>query len=195
VAINHIHVFESRKTTFRDDDVLQENVIVRLGRNQAQGPVFISSSNGPTFADYTEHQVSFDEVVQPSDQEKFIRVPATSSHESAFPFTGSLRELGIDVATGPVVELRGDVAQLRGAPADLGEQRFDLEAGQRRELDGAVARRGELQPGRERAFLENKRIVIEPPNELGFDSLEHLPHQRTLIYINGAYDKPVKIAK
>jgi len=106
VAIHHIHVFESRKTTFRDDDVLQENVIVRLGRGQTQGSVIVSSSNGPTFADYSERQVPFNEIVQPSDPEKFIRVPVKESQESAFPFTGSLRELGMDVATGPVVDFR-----------------------------------------------------------------------------------------
>ncbi len=106
VAIHHIHVFESRRTTFRDDAVLQENVIVRLGRGQTQGSVIVSSSNGPTFADYSERRVSFDEIVKPSDPERFIRVPIKELQESAFPFTGLLREMGINVATGPVVDFR-----------------------------------------------------------------------------------------
>ena len=106
VAIHHIHVFESRKKTFRDDDVLQENVIVRLGRGQAQGPVIVSSSNGPTFADYSERQVPFEQIVKPSDTERFIHVPVKELNESAFPFSGSLREVGVGVATGPVVDFR-----------------------------------------------------------------------------------------
>jgi len=106
VAIHHIHIFESRRTTFRDDDVLQENVILRLGRGQTQGSVIVSSSSGPTFADYSERRVPFDEIVKPSDTERFIRVPIKELQESAFPFTGLLREMGINVATGPVVDFR-----------------------------------------------------------------------------------------
>lgn len=106
VAIHHIHVFESRRNTFRDDDVLQENVIVRLGRGHTQGSVIVSSSNGPTFADYSERQVPFDEIVKPSDVERFIHVPVKKSSESALLYSRSLRELGIDVSTGPVVDFR-----------------------------------------------------------------------------------------
>lgn len=36
-AIKHLHLFESRKKAFRDDEVLQENIIIHLVRSAATG--------------------------------------------------------------------------------------------------------------------------------------------------------------
>ena len=44
VAIRHIHVFESRNQTFKDDGVLQENIIIHLERGGTQHGVTISTS-------------------------------------------------------------------------------------------------------------------------------------------------------
>src|SRR3954453_16050429 len=49
VAITQIHVLESRSKAFSDDDVLQENIIVRLEKGAGQGPVVISTSDGARF--------------------------------------------------------------------------------------------------------------------------------------------------
>jgi len=43
-AIRHMHLFESRNKAFKDDAVLQENIIIRLERGGEQGPVTISTS-------------------------------------------------------------------------------------------------------------------------------------------------------
>ena len=115
VALSHIHVFESRKTTFRDDDVLQENIIIRLERGSTQGAVTISKSNGPSFDDYTERQVPFEEVVKPSDAERFIHIPTSETGGSKELFSHSLSDLDLDVATGPVVDFRLR-AQCRAMP-------------------------------------------------------------------------------
>lgn len=40
-AIRHIHLFESRNKAFKDDNVLQENIIIRLECGGQQGPVTI----------------------------------------------------------------------------------------------------------------------------------------------------------
>jgi len=106
VAIKQIHVFGSRKKTFQEDAVLQENVIVHLVRGETQGGVTVSSSNDPTFADYSEWRVPFEAIVQSTDADKFIHIPQKGFEASAFPFTHSLEELGLEVATGPVVDFR-----------------------------------------------------------------------------------------
>jgi adenine-specific DNA-methyltransferase len=106
VALTHIHVFESRKRAFRDDDVLQENIIIRLQRGDSQGPVVISTSDDPTFKDYRERLIPFSEIVKPSDPERFIHVPTFETNGSGKLFMHSLAELGLDVATGPVVDFR-----------------------------------------------------------------------------------------
>jgi adenine-specific DNA-methyltransferase len=64
VAIKQIHVFESRRMAFRDDDVLQENIIVRLEKGGKQDSVLVSTSDGATFDQYTERQVAFENVVK-----------------------------------------------------------------------------------------------------------------------------------
>lgn len=106
VALKHIHVFESRKKAFQDDDVLQENVIIHLERDGTQGPVTVSVSHDPSFKDYTGQRVPFERIVKPSDPEKFIHIPTVEVDGTENLFVYTLRDLGLDVATGPVVDFR-----------------------------------------------------------------------------------------
>lgn len=105
-ALAHIHVFESRKRAFKDDDVLQENIIIRLVRAQTQGEVTVSGSHDQTFSDYTERKVPFDHVVKPSDPERFIHIPTQDAYDTHSLFVHSLNELELEVSTGPVVDFR-----------------------------------------------------------------------------------------
>jgi adenine-specific DNA-methyltransferase len=50
-AIRHMHLFESRSKAFKDDEVLQENIIIRLERGGQQGPVTIITSTDDSFTD------------------------------------------------------------------------------------------------------------------------------------------------
>ncbi len=106
-AIDAIHVFDSRDSAFKDDEVLQENVILKLTRGAAQGRVTLSSSHDDSFADLRQRDIDFRDVVQSDDREKFIRIPlddrANDRHEL---FTHTLAELGVEVRTGPAVDFR-----------------------------------------------------------------------------------------
>lgn len=118
-ALSHIHVFESRNKAFRDDDVLQETIIIRLVKGGTQGDVTISTSEDDTFTDVATYVHPFDRVVRFGDKQKFIRIP-TASAESTLSgevsaFTHSLSDLGIGVCTGPVVDFRLK-ASLRAIP-------------------------------------------------------------------------------
>lgn len=105
-GLTHIHVFTSRSRAFHQDDVLQENIIVRLVSNEKQGDVHVSSSHDATFSDYVERTVPFEEIVNPGDRQQFIHVPVSEIDRSADLFGYSLEELGIGVSTGPVVDFR-----------------------------------------------------------------------------------------
>ncbi len=108
-AIHHIHLFASRNKAFKDDDVLQENIILLLERDAEQGAVKISTSTDDSFADYMEHDHPFDRVVFPGDIESFIHVPTTPEHsamELSSAFVCSLADIGMNVSTGPVVDFR-----------------------------------------------------------------------------------------
>ncbi|WP_410510568.1 Eco57I restriction-modification methylase domain-containing protein [Nodosilinea sp. E11] len=108
-AIHHIHLFESRTQAFKDDAVLQENIIIRLERGGSQGPVSVSTSTDDTFADLVTHQYPFGQIVLPGDLEQFIHVPTSPDNDvltTAMAVQHSLAQLGLKVSTGPVVDFR-----------------------------------------------------------------------------------------
>ena len=109
--LRRLHVFESRQAAFRDDNVLQENIIFHAvkGRKQPREMV-ISSSSGEYGDKITETVFPFGEVVRPHDAEKFIHIPSTASHavakETMDSLSSSLASLGVTVSTGRVVDFR-----------------------------------------------------------------------------------------
>jgi adenine-specific DNA-methyltransferase len=108
-AIRHMHLFDSRSSAFKDDGVLQENIIIMLERGGQQGDVTVSTSTDDSFADLTIHTHPFDRIVFPDDPEHFIHVP-TSTVVDAIELSGavqhSLADIGVMVSTGPVVDFR-----------------------------------------------------------------------------------------
>ncbi len=107
-AIRHLHLFESRNKAFKEDKVLQENIIIRLERSGKQGAVTVSTSTDDTFTNLTTHKYSFDQIVFPDDSERFIRVPLSpkSTIQLAPTIRYALTDLDIDVSTGPVIDFR-----------------------------------------------------------------------------------------
>lgn len=108
-AIRHIHLFGARDRAFRDDAVLQENVIIMLVKGEPQGDVIISKSTDDTFSDLYSHRHRFDRIVFPDDGEHFIHIPDTDELdiiERSTVVRYSLEEIGIQVSTGPVVDFR-----------------------------------------------------------------------------------------
>lgn len=108
-AIRHLHLFGARDRAFKDDNVLQENVIIRLERDVAQGAVTVSTSTDHAFADYVEHTHPFDRIVFADDRERFIHIPTVLEHgalEKNRAVRCSLDDIGVNVSTGPVVDFR-----------------------------------------------------------------------------------------
>ncbi|MEO1145999.1 MAG: Eco57I restriction-modification methylase domain-containing protein, partial [Cyanobacteria bacterium J06638_22] len=108
-AIRHMHLFSSRNKAFKDDDVLQENIIIHLECDGHQGPVTVSTSADDSFSDLTSHEYPFNRIVFSDDPERFIHVP-TSPEESAIELSPAIRstlaDIGVKVSTGPVVDFR-----------------------------------------------------------------------------------------
>jgi adenine-specific DNA-methyltransferase len=106
-AIEHVHLFESRSQAFKEDDVLQENIIIFLKKTAPQSDVVVSTSHDSSFADYRETAHPFSEIVRPADPERYICIPTTCSPPAtADPFMCTLKETGLEVCTGPVVDFR-----------------------------------------------------------------------------------------
>jgi adenine-specific DNA-methyltransferase len=110
-AIRDIHAYSSRRKTFADDDVLQENIIYRLVKGEVQpASVTITSSPGPDVPEVTRRSVPFSGVVDPNDPHRYIHL-ALSDEDSALAakvrtLPCSLADLGIKVSTGRVVDFR-----------------------------------------------------------------------------------------
>ncbi len=120
-AIKHMHVFDSRSQAFSEDKVLQENIIVHLIKGASQGDVTITSSPVADFSfdkatksitatDKTVRTVKFHNIVNPKDTQKFFHIAANDRDQNIIDklsiFTTPLKELEIEVSTGPVVDFR-----------------------------------------------------------------------------------------
>ena len=128
MVIRHIHVFESRSMAFKDDEVLQENIIFHAVKSSSIGKVTITSSPGASFQiedqsdelvteDMTHRIVPYTSIVNPNDPENFIHIASTELEQHIVDrlsvFNHTLSDLGIEVSTGPVVDfrLRSDLLQ------------------------------------------------------------------------------------
>lgn len=109
MALIRVHVFESRNRAFRDDAVLQENIIFHAKKGARRGRVILSTSAAPG-QPFSERSVPHTVVVDPKDPNAFIHL-ATSDEDAkitermaALPC--GLADLGITVSTGRVVDFR-----------------------------------------------------------------------------------------
>lgn len=108
-SIRHIHLFESRNTAFKDDEVLQENIIIQLERGVPPGPVTVSTSTDGTYTDLATQEFPFERIVLPDDEAHFIHVPFSSKRQIVdlpAAINHRLADIGIEVSTGPVVDFR-----------------------------------------------------------------------------------------
>ncbi len=105
-AITHLHVFESRSSAFKDDEVLQENIIIRLVRGAKPQSVAVSFSQDAHFTDLESREVPFAEIVHPGDPHQFIRIPDGHDDKLRALLPCTLADLGLTVSTGPVVDFR-----------------------------------------------------------------------------------------
>ena len=116
-AIRRLHLFAARDRAFRDDAVLQENLIILVERGGEPKEVVVSTSTDDRFSDYREHCQPHDRIVFPDDPERFIHVPTLAESRGGLPsaFRCSLGDIGVEVSTGPVVDFRLK-AHLRDVP-------------------------------------------------------------------------------
>lgn len=108
-SIRHMHLFHARDKAFREDNVLQENIIILLERGSHQTDVNVSTSTDDRFHDLSNQRYPFSQIVFPDDSERFIHVPSASGGTSSPPaltLAATLSDLGIAVSTGPIVDFR-----------------------------------------------------------------------------------------
>ncbi|HLO86592.1 MAG TPA: BsuBI/PstI family type II restriction endonuclease [Nostocaceae cyanobacterium] len=111
MALQKIHLFNSRQEVFSDDKVLQETVIIHANKQLPKpDSVLITSSNNAEDDLILSHHLCYTDVIHPEDPEQFIHiVPDSLSKqvvEQMKQFTCTLQDLGLNVSTGKVVDFR-----------------------------------------------------------------------------------------
>ncbi|MCG2812514.1 MAG: Eco57I restriction-modification methylase domain-containing protein [Candidatus Aminicenantes bacterium] len=109
--LKQIHIFESRKKAFGDDNVLQENIIYHAIRGlQKPKSITISASEGLDFDKARTISVPYGRVVHPSDRDMFIHLDVDDADDSPTQlikcFSSSLNKLNLSVSTGRVIDFR-----------------------------------------------------------------------------------------
>lgn len=109
VGIEQLHLFDSRAHVFADADVLQENVVFSARRDIKPQIVRLSFSHGIEDASRVR-EVPAEEILRPDDPQLFLRIPGeeedTEVAKAMAALPSSLKDLGIAVSTGKVVEFR-----------------------------------------------------------------------------------------
>jgi adenine-specific DNA-methyltransferase len=109
---DRIHLFVSRKDTFRKDKVLQETVIFKGTRRMRNGEkVIVSSSAGiKDLANPSVKAFPKKVIIDAQSTEKILYLPTTDFEEAVLGivrnWTGNLSKYQIQISTGPVVAFR-----------------------------------------------------------------------------------------
>jgi adenine-specific DNA-methyltransferase len=114
-----IHLFESRQDTFKNDAVLQENLIFCFGKSKSKpkqdpssAPISISTSTGTSGLNTSllTQNISITHFYGQRHGALFFRLPASDLDKQILDtidrWPGSLNQFGLQVSTGPVVAFR-----------------------------------------------------------------------------------------
>nr|HPR59688.1 Eco57I restriction-modification methylase domain-containing protein [Prolixibacteraceae bacterium] len=110
VSISNIHIFESRNKMFKNDNVLQENIILRATK-QSNAEIKITVSecdkglNNPT-----EKVFKTNSLIDLKSKDKVLFIPSndkeTNTIEIFKKWQNTLNDFNIQISTGPVVAFR-----------------------------------------------------------------------------------------
>lgn len=105
-----IHIFQSRTDTFREDDVLQENVILLAEKGGKLKDVVLTASVGRNLQKVDRHVLPYPRVIEDCSGDHLVRVPTNGLEqevvEAVDRFRQRFRALPFNVSTGPVVTFR-----------------------------------------------------------------------------------------
>ncbi|WP_420870341.1 Eco57I restriction-modification methylase domain-containing protein [Leptospira meyeri] len=109
--IRQIHLINSRRSAFVEDDVLQENVILHLVKKSKQtsltNKIKISHTNLADFSEISVKNYSYQDIIKENDQDLVIHIPNLDYKVSDVDFKKfTLSDLNLMVSTGPVVDFR-----------------------------------------------------------------------------------------
>ncbi len=111
MSIRRMHVFESRSEAFKDDEVLQENIITYAVKTKiVPRHVILSTSDGGAGGKISKRICAYEDVVSSKDPDRVIHL-TTDEFQADYrrklgEFTTGLSDLDLNVSTGRVVDFR-----------------------------------------------------------------------------------------
>jgi adenine-specific DNA-methyltransferase len=110
MTARQIHVFDSRIEAFREDAVLQENVILSAVKSRAPKDVVVTSSTGRELEQVERHVLPYPNVIEDSSGDHVVRVATGNVEQEIMAAMDRLpqrfRDLPFKISTGPVVTFR-----------------------------------------------------------------------------------------
>ena len=112
-SLKRLHIFDSRKDAFKEDKVLQENVIFHvIAGSDDRREIIVSNSSGKENGQVAVRRVPYAEVVAPDDPELMFHLETNLAQIEAAGRMRSLnkclKDLGLTVSTGRVVDFRAE---------------------------------------------------------------------------------------
>jgi adenine-specific DNA-methyltransferase len=110
MAARHIHVFESRTEAFKNDGVLQENVILHAEKGGRPRDIILTNSTGRDLGKVKPSSGRYDTIIDNSNGDHVVRVTTNRFEHEIVAAMDALpcrfRSLGFEISTGPVVTFR-----------------------------------------------------------------------------------------
>ncbi len=120
VALDHVHVFESRAETFKHSNVLQENIITKVHRLGTRRPtVTVTTSFGGDLDRAAQRsEIAAEKIIDNSCGDYVIRIPNGEDDGEIMRLVESFplrfADTGLRISTGPVVLFRATEYLLSG---------------------------------------------------------------------------------
>jgi adenine-specific DNA-methyltransferase len=111
MSLRHIHLFESRRATFKDSEVLQECIITVAAKRETQdAEIMVSVSHGADINEVKPCPYAASTIIDDTAGDCVIRLPAESSDLEIMrvveSWAGTFADRGLRISTGPVVAFR-----------------------------------------------------------------------------------------
>jgi len=110
LTARHIHIFESRTEAFKEDAVLQENVILLAEKHGTPKDVVVTTSFGRDLGQVQKDAVAYEKIIDNGNGDHVVRISTKRLDrdviEAMDHFPQCFRDLGLEISTGPVVTFR-----------------------------------------------------------------------------------------
>ncbi len=111
MAMRRVHLFESRRATFKESDVLQESVItISTCQARPHTSIIVSSCHGSEMTDSVSHSHPAADLIDDSSGDRVIRLPSSEDDIAVMrtveSWKATFAQRGLRISTGPVVSFR-----------------------------------------------------------------------------------------